>query len=409
MRAIKSIKQSIPENHDLTDMMDIFKDMMNHCIRIGLKHNCSTLKKLSLLSYHELRDYQIMSSYKICAISQACGRLSQRKRDIKKGKNVKPPFISKPFVTNCYSIKHNGSLLTIPFRYHNPINIILNNYAQKILSDKSLKIRSFTMTDDSISIAVSKEVDDIKCTNMLGIDRNLRNVTVGNNEMVTFYKTNKLLSIKQNTIYARAGFKRNDIRKKRDYYKSLQNRLQNRTKQFIHKISKDIVTNAVKSKSIIAFEDLKGIRKLYRKGNGQGNKYRKKMNSWQFYELQRQVQYKATWNGIPVVFVDPKRTSKLCPICGDRIQEDKQNRRKLLCINCGKSMDRDVIASMNIAHKAWSRFNHARGDTSEGQSSVFEEPMSESKPSNYDGVVIRILDVSKSGSRQPDITNQHLT
>ncbi|WP_425340041.1 zinc ribbon domain-containing protein [Nitrosopumilus ureiphilus] len=62
-------------------------------------------------------------------------------------------------------------------------------------------------------------------------------------------------------------------------------------------------------------------------------------------------------DGIPVVFVDPKRTSKLCPICGNRIQEYRQNRRKLLCTDCGKSMDRDVVASMNIAHKAWSRFN----------------------------------------------------
>jgi putative transposase len=346
-----------------------------------------------------------MSSYKLNAISQACGKLSQMKRDIRKGKKVKTPFISKPFITNCYGIKHNGSLLTIPFKNNSPINIMLNNYAQKILSDKSLKIRSFTMTSNSISIAVAKEVDEIKCTNMVGIDRNLRNATVGNGEMVTIYKTNKLLSIKQNTIYARSGFKRNDHRKKRDYYKSLQNRLQNRTKQFIHEISKDIVTNAVKSKSIIVFEDLKGIRKLYRKGNGQGKKYRKKLNGWQFYELQRQIQYKAMWEGIPVNFVDPKRTSKLCPICGDRIQEDKQNRRKLLCINCGKSMDRDVVASMNIAHKAWSRFNHARGDTGEGHSSVFDEPMSESKPSNYDDVVIRILDVSKSGFDNPTELN----
>lgn len=380
-------------------MMENFRKMINHCIRIGLKNNCSTLKQLSLLSYHELDKYDILSSYKLNAISQACGRLSQMKRDIKKGKKVKSPFVSKPYITNCYGITHHGSLLTIPFRYHNPINIILNNHTQKILSDNTLKVRSFTITHSSISISISKEIEQIRCTEIVGIDRNLRNVTCGNNIVVTFYKTNKLLSIKQNTIYARSGFHRNDRRKKRQYYKNLQNRLQNRTKQFIHKISKDIVTNAVKSKSVIAFEDLKGIRKLYRKGNGQGNRYRRKLNGWQFYELQRQVQYKAAWTGIPVVFVDPKRTSKLCPICGDRIQEDRQNRRKLLCINCGKSMDRDVIASMNIAHKAWFRFNHARGDTREGQSSVFEEPMSEPKISDYDKLVIQILDVSKSWSR----------
>ncbi|MDE1862509.1 MAG: transposase [Thaumarchaeota archaeon] len=33
--------------------------------------------------------------------------------------------------------------------------------------------------------------------------------------------------------------------------------------------------------------------------------------------MQRQIQYKAVWEGIPVRFVDPRRTSKLCPICGE--------------------------------------------------------------------------------------------
>ena len=112
---------------------------------------------------------------------------------------------------------------------------------------------------------------------------------------------------------------------------------------------------------MIVFEDLKGIRKLYKKGNGQGNNYRRKLNSWSFYEFQRQVEYKAKWEGIPVKFVDPKRTSKLCPICEGVLQEDRLNRRKLLCNNCGNLMDRDVVASMNVAHKGWARFTHPRG------------------------------------------------
>jgi putative transposase len=129
---------------------------------------------------------------------------------------------------------------------------------------------------------------------------------------------------------------------------------------------------------MIVFEDLKGIRKLYKKGNGQGNKFRRRLNSWSFYEFQRQVQYKAKWEGIQVEFIDPKRTSMLCPICGDRIQEDRQNRRKLLCSNCGKIMDRDVVASMNIARKGWSRFCHPRGLSGEamkGNAVSVQEPL----------------------------------
>jgi hypothetical protein len=61
---LKSIKQKFTPNTDQIKMMNTFKDMVNHCIRIGLDNNCSSMKKLSLLSYHTLKDYQIQSKYK---------------------------------------------------------------------------------------------------------------------------------------------------------------------------------------------------------------------------------------------------------------------------------------------------------------------------------------------------------
>jgi putative transposase len=264
----------------------------------------------------------------------------------------------------------------------------------KILSDPTIKVKSFTISKDKLSLCVQKQVEPIKPESTIGIDRNLRNVTAGNHQAVTFYNTNKLLSIKENTIHARSGFHRNDRRVKKRFWQKMNERMQKRTRQYLNKISKKIVNDAKESKSAIVLENLKGIRKLYRKGNGQGNKYRRKLNGWPYYELQRQIQYKAAWEGIPVYLVDPKRISKLCPICGDRIQEDKLNRRKLWCSNCGKSMDRDVVASMNIAHKGWARFTHPRGGTNEAQSGTFEQAMTES--TSYDSVVIRIVDASKS-------------
>ncbi|MEM3063863.1 MAG: hypothetical protein QW177_00660 [Candidatus Nitrosotenuis sp.] len=59
MFAVKSIKQNFTPNPEQLQMMDLFKDMVNHCIRIGFENNCSTMKKLSMLSYHQLKDYPI--------------------------------------------------------------------------------------------------------------------------------------------------------------------------------------------------------------------------------------------------------------------------------------------------------------------------------------------------------------
>ncbi|MDE1729149.1 MAG: IS200/IS605 family accessory protein TnpB-related protein, partial [Thaumarchaeota archaeon] len=83
-----------------------------------------------------------------------------------------------------------------------------------------------------------------------------------------------------------ASFRRNDRRVKNKFYSQKKNRRSRRVQQFLHKISKDIVSRATQSRSMIVLEDIKGIRKLYRKGNGQGNKFRRRLNSWSFYELQ---------------------------------------------------------------------------------------------------------------------------
>ncbi len=383
----KAVTQIIPSNNDLLQMMETFRRMINHCIRTGLENKCHTLKKLSLLAYQQLSEYNILSSYKLNAISQACGRLSHMKQSTRRGIKTKSPYVRKPYLTNCYGFKIKGMLFTVPYKKRQPINILLNSYTARVLSDPSIIIRSFTISNNNtLSISYSKDVKPIYCTKTLGIDRNLRNVTVGNQQGVIFYKTGKLLSIKENSMFVKSSFRRNDVRTRTKIAQKIGKRQKSRVRQFLHKISKDIVKNAKETKSMIVLEDLKGIRKLYRKGNGQGKRYRRKLNSWSFYELQRQIQYKAVWDGISVKFIDPRRTSKLCPKCGKRIQEDKQNRRKLWCNNCMIQMDRDVAASMNIAYKGWTRFIHPRGDTCEA---MVQEP-------DLTKLVILKVDVSKS-------------
>ncbi|MEO9308762.1 MAG: transposase [Nitrososphaera sp.] len=252
-------------------------------------------------------------------------------------------------------------LLSFPVSNREFANILLNNHTTTILSDKTLQPRSFVITPTTLSITVKKDVQEIKPESVIGIDRNLRNITMSTPQQAIMYKTNKILSIKENSHFVRASFRRNDRRIKNRFFAKIRGRQTRRVNQYLHKITKDIVQRAKETKSALVLENLTGIRKLYRKGNGQGNDFRRKLNSWSFYEFQRQLQYKAAWEGIPVWFVDPKRTSQLCPICGGRLQEDRLRRRSLWCNNCRRVMNRDVVASMNIAYKGWARFTHPRG------------------------------------------------
>ncbi|MDE1763945.1 MAG: hypothetical protein KGH88_06840 [Thaumarchaeota archaeon] len=188
MHVIKSIKQSFHPNTELESMMDTFKEMINHCIRLGLDNNISTLKKFSSMFYHDLDIYQIQSKYKLTAMSHACGRLSQMKASIKKGKTVKSPFVRKPFLVSCYGFKINGMLLSIPTGNRNYVNVVLNDYITKKLSENCIKPRSFTITPDLLSICIRKEVQEIIPQSVIGIDRNLRNVTISTPTDSIMYK-----------------------------------------------------------------------------------------------------------------------------------------------------------------------------------------------------------------------------
>ena len=207
-----------------------------------------------------------------------------------------------------------------------------------------------TINDRSVVIAFSKEIVAGKTIGNMGLDVNERNVTTSETSGVTkVFDTSEVAEIKERyrVIRAKIGGKtRRDNRISQKLYSKYGRREGNRTVQRIHRISNAIVGRADAKRLAIVMEKLKGIRRLYRRGNGQGTQYRGWMNSWTFREVQRQIEYKARWKGVPVTYVNPRGTSRNCPDCGSPLLELEE--RRLLCPSCKQIGDRDVIASRNI-------------------------------------------------------------
>jgi len=296
------------------------------------------LKRLSKLTYGELKQYDVPSCYKLCAISKAAGMLASRKKSIRRGFPTKNPHLSKPILVSCYGFKIENGSLVMPLGDRKFESIPLNSHTLTVLSQLGAQARSFTLTERSLSLYIAKQVEEIKAEGMVGIDRNLRNVTVGNAERITYYDVSKAAGIAETTRSIVRSFKRNDVRIRRQVAAKYGQRRQERVRQILNRVSKTIVTEAKKNKQVIAFENIGGIRKLYRKGNGQGCKFRGRMNSWPFHELKRQVEYKAAWEGVPVVTLSAKETRGTtmdCPRCGERLQApvrgDSQHYHQLWC------------------------------------------------------------------------------
>jgi putative transposase len=162
------------------------------------------------------------------------------------------------------------------------------------------------------------------------------------------------------------SFKRNDVRIRQKLSAKYGKRRVERTRQIINHVSKHIVAQAKANMQAIVFEDLRGIRKLYGKGDGQGSSYRGLMNSIPWHEVKRQVEYKAAWEGVPVVTLtkyETRGTTMDCPRCGERlrsaVRDDTIHYRQLWCKVCKRWRDRDLVAVLNISRKGWLRFDHS--------------------------------------------------
>jgi putative transposase len=123
------------------------------------------------------------------------------------------------------------------------------------------------MTEDTLSLCIAKDIVEEKegktvIQGTIGIDRNLRNVTVGNEEQVTYYDVSKIVEIAENTRSIVRSFKRDDLRTRREIASKYGKRRRERTRQIHNNVSKRIVDEARRSKQAIVFEDITGIRRL---------------------------------------------------------------------------------------------------------------------------------------------------
>jgi IS605 OrfB family transposase len=131
-----------------------------------------------------------------------------------------------------------------------------------------------------------------------------------------------------------------------------------------HRISKRIVEKAQRTKSGIALEELRGIRGRVRARRSQ----RSTLHSWSFHQLRQFVVYKAALAGVPMVFVDPRNTSRTCPKCGCVDKRNRPNRDRFRCVSCSFAGEADSIAATNICSRAHVMVPHAAGSTAQAAS-----------------------------------------
>lgn len=337
----KCVWQYHDKKSDFQQVFDYFRYVANEGIRIGIEKNLTSRFRLHYEIYYKLRS-EFYCKYVYGALECAAATLKIYRNVKRKNPNAKVPHIRKNhlILDNC-AYKIMDGWIRIPIKPHYYCSIKLNHYVLKQI--QNAKLGSITITEDKIIISYSKQVTMQNPEHFLAVDRNLDNVTTFNTQNeFQVYDLHKANQIKQTYRKVKSKFTRNDIRIKKKIFTKYGKKEKNRVHDILHQTSKKIVNQ----NSGIIMENLKGIRKLYQKGNGQGKKFRGRMNSWSFYELQRQIEYKARGLGLPVKYVNRAGTSSKCAVCGANVVAEKH--RMMFCSCCNTVIDRDINAAKNI-------------------------------------------------------------
>jgi len=340
VQVLESVSQPFISDERSSSAMETFRQMLNECVRLGLAENKSSFMSLRYACYPKLKDFKIAAAFKNNAISRASGILSSYRKLVKKGRRVRKPYCWKPILTTSYQFKKTTNSIILPSK----LEIPLNGYVLKKIKGK--RIHSITVSERGVSICFSKEVQPIECNEIFGIDTNLENITLAGNGFTRRFDMTEIGVAKQRYREAKSHFNRNDHRVLSQISEKYGKLQADKSQSEIHKTTARIVKLAKKSKAGIAIEDLKGIRKLYRKGNGQGGNFRARLNSWAFGEFQRQIEYKAKREGLTVVKVAARNSSAKCMACGNKLFPEEY--RKLRCSKCGLIIDRDENAAINV-------------------------------------------------------------
>jgi IS605 OrfB family transposase len=284
--------------------------------QFGIKHNVLSSKAVKQFGLKSIISNQVLRKYV-------------------KNKKIKQVHKVNLIIPNQgINVNRQENTISIPslkfsFGYH-----YLNNFE---------KINQIEINSQFIFVSVTvNEKEQSERINAIGVDLN----TTGHAAVIANPQTGKVIKLgkKANHIHTKYKNIRKDLQKKNKYkkVKTIKTRESRIVKDLNHKMSKKIVQTAIESNSNINLEDLTGIRKTAKSRKS----FKYALNSWSFYQLKQMIEYKAKLQGVKVVNIDPRYTSKSCSRCG---LLGNRNGKTFKCPHCGHVAHSDVNAGFNIA------------------------------------------------------------
>ncbi len=331
-------------------LFKLYRTIVNELLDYAHSKGITSFKRLKSEKYYELRQKypELPSHYIYTACQMACSIYKSFRKLRRNGrtKSDKPKFKKDVIMLDDHLFKldlENWSVSLATLNGRIKLKILHGGYHEKFRDWKVGQAWLVKRADGIyLNVVFSKNVEIRDFTEVIGVDVNENNITIATKQNFIKFKT------RERVIRTAYFLKRKKIqtkikcrRVKSKVLAKYRDRERNRVLDIYHKIANEIVKVALETNSAIALENLKEIRKKIN--------YSKELNGrlhrWSFRKFQQILEYKAKLNGIEIIYVNPHKTSSLCPVCGRKLSPNGQ---RLLKCECSLEADRDVVGSWNV-------------------------------------------------------------
>jgi putative transposase len=343
-------------------LLEDFRLAVNRAIRAGLQTRATSRNALCKLAYRDFRAEHpgMYAQHLVSVFEVAASVLKNHRRKARKGKAGEIPYVRRLFMkteNQAYKLDREKGVVDLPIRAgcHVALRLVLSEYHRSFLDDPSYFLGSLTLFQDRVVIAFRKtEPRPYVPESVVSLDTNERSLDG------VFVRDGKGVPVKASfpqvaVIQQRHHDRRKRLQKKKSHDRRTSRRLgrregkreHDRVEYRMHQVANAVLDFAEENKAAIVLEELKGVFKPRA-----DKALNRRLSMWPRRTLHLFIEYKAKWRGVTVLKVDPRNSSRKCPMCG-RIQHSRKG-TEFAC-ECGWRLDRHINASLNLLQTAVSK------------------------------------------------------
>jgi putative transposase len=343
------------------ELEELYRQVLIELVDHGFRNNIDSFTRLKSDKYRELRRrfQQLPSHYIYTACQDASTRIKSfnklRKRGLAKSEKPEVKKVSIWLDDHLWRVKN---LMSIEIATHNGwVTIELEphkQYWRYINSGWVLRTQSKIKIDYRrrrllvyFMFVKAVDVDENGVKHVISVDVNENNVTVKVLDRVFILET----GVKRLTIgYARYREVVQGVKGNGYVSRAVHGRERKRKKDIRLKIANIVANTARKLNAVVILERLPKQCPRNMIKDVRDPVLRHRIYQAGFRGVIKAIEEKCLERRVPVVKVDPRNTSSICPFCESKLMRGNAP-RQLKCPKCGFKAGRDVVAVLNLERK----------------------------------------------------------